>query len=81
MAGCTVLTATAAALAEIREKAVADGMAVADMPRSAQTNRIYDDYLAELAETKPEDLTASAVSIIGPRNRISKLVRNLDLLR
>lgn len=26
-------------------------------------------------------LTASAVSIIGPRNRISKLVRNLDLLR
>jgi hypothetical protein len=48
---------------------------------SAQTNRSYDDYLAELAETKPEDLTASAVSIIGPRNRISKLVRNLDLLR
>jgi hypothetical protein len=49
--------------------------------RSAQANRIYDDYLAEPAETKPEDLAASAVSIIGPRNRISKLVRNLDLLR
>ena len=27
------------------------------------------------------DPAASAVSIIGPRNRISKLVRNLDLLR
>ena len=80
-AGCTVLTASSAALAEIREKAAADGAVVVDMPRIAQTNRVYDDYLAELAETKPEDLAASAVSIIGPRNRISKLVRNLSLLR
>src|SRR6266536_965935 len=73
-AGCIVLTATSAALAEIREKAAADGAVVVDMPRIAQTNRVYDDYLAELAETKPEDLAASAVSIIGPRNRIAKLV-------
>jgi hypothetical protein len=80
-AGCTILVATAAALEEIRRQAVADGMAVVDMPRSAQTNRVYDDYLAELAGTKPEDLAASAVSIIGPRNRISRLVRSLGLLR
>jgi hypothetical protein len=80
-AGCTVLTASSAVLAEIREKAAADGAVVVDMPRIAQTNRVYDDYLAELAETKPEDLAANAVSIIGPRNRISKLVRNLSLLR
>jgi hypothetical protein len=80
-AGCTVLTASSAALTEIREKAAAGGAVVVDMPRIAQTNRVYDDYLAELAETKPEDLAASAVSIIGPRNRISKLVRNLSLLR
>lgn len=80
-AGCTVLTATSAALAEIREKAAAGGAVVADMPRIAQANRVYDDYLAELAETKPEDLAASAVSIIGPRNKISKIVRNLSLLR
>jgi hypothetical protein len=80
-AGCAVLTATAAGLAAIREKAVADHMVVVDMPRSAQTNRVYDDYLAELAETKPDDLAASAVSIIGPRNKISKLVANLGLLR
>jgi len=81
-AGCTVLTATSAALTEIRAKAAAsDGVLVVDMPRSAQTNRVYDDYLAELAETKPEDLAVSAVSIIGPRNKISKLVKNLSLLR
>jgi hypothetical protein len=80
-AGCTVLTATSAALADIREKATADGMVVVDMPRIAQTNRVYDDYLAELAQTKPEDLAVSAVSIIGPRNRISKLVKKLSLMR
>ena len=80
-AGCTVLTAAPAALAEIREKAVASGAVVVDMPRAAQANRVYDDYLAELAETKPEDLTVSAVSIIGPRNKISKLVKSFSLLR
>ncbi len=80
-AGCSVLTATSAALADIRGKATADGMVVVDMPRSAQTSRIYDVYLAELAETKPADLAVSAVSIIGPRDELSRLVRNLSVLR
>ena len=52
-----------------------------NMPASAQTNRVYDGYLAELAHTKPEDLAVSAVSIIGPRSKVSKLVQNLSLLR
>lgn len=76
-----MLTATSAALADIRGKATADGMVVVDMPRSAQTSRIYDVYLAELAETKPADLAVSAVSIIGPRDELSRLVRNLSVLR
>ena len=81
-AGCTVLTASPAGLAEIRAKAAAsDGVLVVDMPQSAQTNRVYDSYLAELTQTKPEDLAANAVSIIGPRNKIAKLVQNLSLLR
>ena len=65
-AGCTVLTAAPAALAEIRRKAAAGGMVVVDMPGSAQANRVYDGYLAELAQTKPEDLAPAAASIIGP---------------
>ena len=45
-AGCTVLSASPDALAGIRAKAAAsDGVLVADMPASAQTNRVYDDYL------------------------------------
>jgi len=41
---------------------------------------VYDDHLAELAGTKPEDLAVSATSIIGPRNTTSRLVKNLRLL-
>ena len=81
-AGCTVLTASPADLAGLRAKAAATaGVLVVDMPASAQTNRVYDGYLAELAQTKPDDLAVSAVSIIGPRNKVSKLVQNLGLLR
>ena len=77
-----MLAAAPAALAEIRVQAAAsDGVLVADMPRIAQTNRVYDAYLAELAQTKPGDLAVSATGIIGPRDTVSKLVRNLSLLR
>ena len=77
-----MLTASPAALAGVRAKAAADdGVLVVDMPASAQSNRVYDDYRTELAGTKPEDLAVSAVSIIGPRNKVAKLVKNLSLLR
>ena len=80
-AGCTVLGGTPEEIAAVRAKAVAAGdVLVADMPTSAQTNRVYDDYLAELAGTKPEDLAVSAFSVLGPRNRVDKLVKKLALL-
>ncbi|MET0134201.1 MAG: DUF2000 domain-containing protein [Kibdelosporangium sp.] len=79
-AGCSVLAAEPAELAELREKAAAsEGVLVVDMPASAQTNRVYDEYLAELAETKPADLATCAVSVVGPRNKISKLVKRFEL--
>ncbi|CAM4178969.1 DUF2000 domain-containing protein [Kibdelosporangium persicum] len=80
-AGCTILRATAGQLAEIREKAVAsEGVLVTDMPTIAQTTRVYREYMAALAETKPADLAACAIGIVGPRNRVSKLVKGLELL-
>lgn len=80
-AGCTVVAATPQVLASIGEKAASwDGVFVVDMPAAAQAHRIYDDYLADLAKTAPEDVAPRAVSIIGPRNRIDKLVKKLALL-
>lgn len=80
-AGCTVLTAAPEVLAGVRARAVAsDGVFVVDMPAGAHRTRVYDEYLAELAGTKPGDLAVSAVSIVGPRNRVAKLVKGLALL-
>jgi len=79
--GCTVLTASADQLGEIYNRALAhDEMFVADMPNSAQTNRVYDEYLAELADTAPADIRPLAISIVGPRNAVDRLVKRLSLL-
>src|ERR1700750_283379 len=80
-AGCTILGGSPEEVAAVRARAAgADGALVADLPASAQTNRVYDDYLAELAGTKPDDLNVTAFSVIGPRNRVDKMVKRLALL-
>ena len=55
--------------------------AITGRPAAAQATRVYDDYLRELAKTHPDDLAVLAVSLIGPRNQVAKLVRHLELLR
>jgi hypothetical protein len=79
-AGSTILAATPDELAELRQKAMAQQLFVTDMPGVAQATRVYDDYLHQLSETHVEKLALLAVSIIGPRNRVAKLVRRLELL-
>ncbi|MWV48679.1 DUF2000 family protein [Rathayibacter sp. VKM Ac-2803] len=77
--GCTVLAADAATLRAIRAKAIAhEGTFVADMPAEAQAIRVYDDYRAVVATT--EEFDYLAVSVVGPKNRIAKLVDRLPLL-
>jgi hypothetical protein len=80
-AGCTVLAADAATLRTVRAKAAArPDFFVADMPVAAQQTRVYADYLATVAGTKPDDLDYIAVSIVGPRNPVDKIVGRLGLL-
>ena len=80
-AGCTVLSAPGERLAELRDKAAgADGVYVADMPAAAQATRVYDEYLAEVATRPSGELGYYAVSLVGPRNRVDKLVKKLPLL-
>lgn len=80
-AGCSVLGASGERLAEIRRKAAAmSDVQLADMPRAAQLTRVYDEYLDEIGATPAESLDYCAVSIVGPRNRVDKLVRSLELL-
>ncbi|MDN4598655.1 DUF2000 domain-containing protein [Leifsonia virtsii] len=80
-AGCSVLRASAAQLAAIRAKAAAaDDVFVADMPAAAQQTRVYDEYLAAVTATEGEALPYYAVSVVGPRNRVDRIVGRLALL-
>ncbi|MEV4570176.1 DUF2000 domain-containing protein [Nonomuraea sp. NPDC049419] len=80
-AGCSVLAADVATLRTIRAKAAAaETCHVADMPAAAQHTRVYADYLATVKETAPEDIEYYAVSVVGPRNKVDKIVGRLPLL-
>ncbi|MEV4375642.1 DUF2000 domain-containing protein [Streptosporangium sp. NPDC049644] len=82
-AGCSILAADADTLRAVRARAVVqeDELLIVDMPQLAQTSRVYDEYLDRLADTGSEELTYCALSLVGPRNRIDKLVGKLSLLR
>ncbi|MDR6969846.1 DUF2000 domain-containing protein [Leifsonia shinshuensis] len=80
-AGCSVLAATAEQLVGIRAKAESsEGVFVSDMPVAAQQTRVYDEYLATVAATASPDLPLAAVSVVGPRNRVDRIVGRLPLL-
>jgi Protein of unknown function (DUF2000) len=81
-AGCTVLAASAEQLRDLHRKAAgALGVWAVGMPASAQTNRVYAEYLLELSKTPGDELGLRTLSLVGPRNRIDKLVGKLPLLR
>ncbi|MFI5733255.1 DUF2000 domain-containing protein [Kribbella sp. NPDC051587] len=80
-AGCTILAADAETLRKIRASGVArDDIYVADMPLTAQETRVYDGYLERLAESSADEIEYGAVSLVGPRNPVDRLVGRLPLL-
>jgi hypothetical protein len=80
-AGCTVLSADAAQLATIAGRAAASAeVLVVDMPLAAQTSRVYDEYLAVLRAQGADEVAPLAVSLVGPRREVDRLVKKLSLL-
>ena len=81
-AGCAVLAADPATLRAVRARAAArPDVFVADMPVAAQTSRVYADYLADVGRTAAEDVGYCAVSLVGPRGPVDRIVGGLPLLR
>jgi hypothetical protein len=80
-AGCSILGADRDTLGRLLGSAHAmDDVHVSVMPEAAQTTRVYDEYLEAVATLPTAGLTPLAVSIVGPRNRVDKLVKRLSLL-
>jgi hypothetical protein len=81
-AGCSILAADREALLALRARAAArPDLLVVDMPQAAQATRVYDDYLATLAQTAPDALDLLAVAIVGPRNPVDRIAGKLPLYR
>jgi hypothetical protein len=81
-AGCTILAADAEELKRLRTKATTrDDVHTVDMPEAAQTNRVYQDYLAELTDRPADELPLLALSVVGPRNAVDRLIGKLPLYR
>jgi hypothetical protein len=77
-----VLKADAARLVELREAAAAHPeVVVHDVNQVARMSRTYDQYLATMAGTKPEDLDYTALAILGPRQAVDSLTGALPLYR
>ncbi|WHT21956.1 DUF2000 domain-containing protein [Crossiella sp. CA-258035] len=80
--GCPILAADAERLSRIRAKAQdRPDVLIADMSEVAQNGRVYDEYQDALATLAAEDIRYRALAIVGPRNRVDKLVGGLPLLR
>lgn len=48
--------------------------------RRRQHTRVYADYLATLEEAPADGIDYYAVSIVGPRKRVDKIVGKLPLM-
>ncbi|HVV10907.1 DUF2000 domain-containing protein [Amycolatopsis sp.] len=80
--GVSILAADAGKLREIRAKAATkEGVFITDMTKHAQASRSYEEYRAGVGETEEADLAYYAIGLLGPRNKIDKLVGGLPLLR
>lgn len=79
--GCAVLAADPAKLRQIRDKAGRrSDLFVADMPRTAQETRVYDDYLDRLSTLSADHIDYAAISLVGPRKPIDRIIGGLPLL-
>lgn len=79
--GCVVLGASSDRMTAIRAKALDSlGVFVADMPTNGQKTQVYDEYVQQVELARPEELKYHALSLVGPRNRVDRLVKGLTLL-
>ncbi|WP_239155157.1 DUF2000 domain-containing protein [Amycolatopsis sp. FDAARGOS 1241] len=79
--GSTILAAPAEVLTTLRARAADSlGVYVADMPSLGQQTRVYDEYLRGLEALPAEEVRYYAIGLVGPRNRVDKLVKRLPLL-
>ncbi|WP_249998541.1 DUF2000 domain-containing protein [Actinoplanes sp. M2I2] len=76
-----VVTAGREQLRELHRKSTErPDLLVVGFNEVARQARVYEDYLATLAETPAEDIDYAGVAVFGPRNRVTALTKRFPLL-
>ena len=76
-----VVTASREQLRELRRKAgERPDLLVVGFNEIARRARVYEDYLATLAETPADDIDYAGIALFGPRNRVTALTKRFPLL-
>jgi hypothetical protein len=57
-----------------------EGAVVVGFNEVARRSRTYPDYVATLADTKPDDIDYVGLIVYGPRGPVTKLTKRLALL-
>jgi hypothetical protein len=79
--GCTIVETDAVGVRRIRTAAAEGGLAIADMTSIAQRASAYADYLDALADARADEIIYYAVSVLGPKKSVNRLIGQLPLLR
>ncbi|MFD1713681.1 DUF2000 domain-containing protein [Amnibacterium flavum] len=80
-AGCTILGAGTERMTTVLARAsTRPEVFVADMAGAAQETRVYDEYLETVGRTPSSELGVRAVSLVGPRKAVDKIIGGLSLL-
>lgn len=63
--------------AALRPPPLRTGTFVADVPAAARSIRVHSDFIAAVGKNRTEDFDYCAVSIVGPRAPVDKIVGKL----
>lgn len=79
--GIPMLCATQTELVKIRQEAIDKGCDVVDFPVQGQQTKNYSEFIKMTAQIKTEDMKYTGIALIGQKKPISKIVKNLQLLK
>jgi hypothetical protein len=79
--GIPMLCTSQAELVKIRQEAIDNGCDIVDFPIQGQQTKSYAEFINMTAQIKPEDMKYTGIALIGQKKPISKIVKDLELLK
>lgn len=79
--GIPMLCASQVDLQKLRQEAMDNNCDVVDFPTQGQQTKNYSEFIEMTAKIRTEDMIYTGIALIGQKKPISKIVKNLELLK